>query len=515
MLRGYYILKRSGSLWKLNNINEDLSITRTIENNKGFSKLLFGNSVHDIELVIRQFILKNFCGVRLNKKILYYKGIDKPLIYPLPYSWLKIIKKNDFKVDINKSTILWYFFVLAFLLFGIFSILKTLIVNLKSIFYPHDMKKNYIYFDSLSSSNIPKKRTLKNEFTIINWYLQSHLRDSNIEAIYHTAKTDSTVLKGGILLASISSVILPLSNFRSFMEYFVWSILAVLKALLDFIFGKWWSALLLNEALKRKVVSLHPYNNLAKEYFFHNSNWIYRPLWTYEAEKLGSLITFYFYSTNIMPLKKNAKPAYGYNVMSWPKYLVWDIHQENFIRNCVNANKIDQVGPIWFSDSTTKLKSINSKLIIAIFDVQPVRDSFYKVLGIDYDYYTVKNISQFILDILDLFDSKDCIVVLKRKRDIGKLSHISYRNLIKKLSSNPKFKIEDSNVSARLLIEKSNLVISMPYTSTAIIAKELGKPSVYYDPTNKLFYDTSKSHGIELLLGKKSLNKWIIENSNL
>ena len=58
MLRGYYILKRSGSLWKLNNINEDLSITRTIENNKGFSKLLFGNSVHDIELVIRQFILK-------------------------------------------------------------------------------------------------------------------------------------------------------------------------------------------------------------------------------------------------------------------------------------------------------------------------------------------------------------------------------------------------------------------------------------------------------------------------
>jgi polysaccharide biosynthesis PFTS motif protein len=225
-----------------------------------------------------------------------------------------------------------------------------------------------------------------------------------------------------------------------------------------------------------------------------------------------TIITLYFYSTNIEPLKYNGNPAYGYSSMSWSHYLVWDIYQANFIRKIVNSKKIDIVGPIWFSDVTSTIRPINSKKIVTIFDVQPVRDSFYKSLGIDFDYYTVKNVSQYILDIYDVLKKTDCVVILKRKRDIGKLSHIAYRNLIKELSNSERFIIEDSNISARLLIDKSNLVISMPYTSTALIAKELNKPSIYYDPRGILMRDASASHSIPIVSSKQKLHKWIINN---
>ena len=59
------------------------------------------------------------------------------------------------------------------------------------------------------------------------------------------------------------------------------------------------------------------------------------------------------------------------------------------------------------------------------------------------------------------------------------------------------------------LIEQSKAVISMPFTSTALIAKHLGKPSIYYDPRNLLLKNDLGSHGIEIISDSNRLRKWL------
>ena len=50
------------------------------------------------------------------------------------------------------------------------------------------------------------------------------------------------------------------------------------------------------QSIFNKIAMLHPSKFLAEEYMFHS--WTYRPLWTYEAERKGSRIILYLYSTN-------------------------------------------------------------------------------------------------------------------------------------------------------------------------------------------------------------------------
>ena len=40
-------------------------------------------------------------------------------------------------------------------------------------------------------------------------------------------------------------------------------------------------------------------NDLAREYFFNNSTWLYKLLWSYKAEKKGADVSLYYYSTNM------------------------------------------------------------------------------------------------------------------------------------------------------------------------------------------------------------------------
>jgi polysaccharide biosynthesis PFTS motif protein len=65
------------------------------------------------------------------------------------------------------------------------------------------------------------------------------------------------------------------------------------------------------------------------------------------------------------------------------------------------------------------------------------------------------------------------------------------------------------DISAIRVIESSIAVISMPFTSTALIAKEMGKPSAYYDPCGILQRDDRAAHGIPILSGVKELEAWL------
>jgi polysaccharide biosynthesis PFTS motif protein len=197
--------------------------------------------------------------------------------------------------------------------------------------------------------------------------------------------------------------------------------------------------------------------------------------------------------------------------MSWPRYLVWDEYQANFVQRCIgNQKEVNVVGSVWFSSDLAQLTNIPSKAV-AVFDVQPVRDSFYSSLALDFDYYTPQVANKFLMDIQDVLSDSLCVMALKRKREVGTLAHPKYRFCINALDKADNFLNIDSEIDASTLIESCSLVISIPFTSTALLGRYAGKFSIYYDPLGLLQSNDRAAHGIPIIQGKDMLRAWINE----
>ena len=64
-------------------------------------------------------------------------------------------------------------------------------------------------------------------------------------------------------------------------------------------------------------------------------------------------------------------------------------------------------------------------------------------------------------------------------------------------------------IDALQLIKKTKSCISMPFTSTALIAKAEDKHSVYYDPSGIIQKDDIAAHGIPVLSNTDELQEWV------
>jgi polysaccharide biosynthesis PFTS motif protein len=110
-----------------------------------------------------------------------------------------------------------------------------------------------------------------------------------------------------------------------------------------------------------------------------------------------------------------------------------------------------------------------------------------------------------------MVDLHNYTMVLKRKRDAGNLLNSKYKKYIDRLSLSSNFLELDPNISASRLIYRSEIVISLPFTATAIIAKKAGKASIYYDPSGIVQKDDRAAHGIEIVSGFAELNQWFMK----
>ena len=69
----------------------------------------------------------------------------------------------------------------------------------------------------------------------------------------------------------------------------------------------------------------------------------------------------------------------------------------------------------------------------------------------------------------------------------------------------------DSDVAPIRLINSTSKSISMPFTSTSIIAKYYNKITCFYDPINILNKSDRATQGVDLISGKNELNNWILK----
>ena len=122
-----------------------------------------------------------------------------------------------------------------------------------------------------------------------------------------------------------------------------------------------------------------------ENYYFNNTSWVLKPLWTYEVEKKGSKVILYFISMNIENIKKNDDKIHlsdqYWKICTWNKYLVWNESHKSIMKNFVSTpeKNFEITGPIPYSDIINKyLLKQNLKKKIAIFDISPHRN-FYRM----------------------------------------------------------------------------------------------------------------------------------------
>jgi polysaccharide biosynthesis PFTS motif protein len=514
IIRGYRLLKQSGQIDLISSVKQALTEQHFGLTDKNFYRFLMGAGCSYGEIVVRQYLLIRLGGLSLNQALLYASGkIGAKVIYPLPKLWRVTINQHGFKVANFRSSLLWQLYIVGALLYGVLQIAQITFSGITSRSGKDFKHKRYVYFANLSGGNLPQGDKEEKSYDIVSWYLNWSGRSQDIEAIHHSVPNVANKTFGRAELFFQTQIIPSLKGSTAIIKFIAWGIGACFIAFIECLRGNWWHAFLLNQtALSAQLRSL-PKSRLACEYLFHNSGFIYRPLWTYDAEKVGSKITFYFYSTNCESFKTSETEAsimYGWKAMSWPNYLVWDNRHADFVRMSVGNNcEITIVGSIWFQDSNKKAPVCKGRKV-AVFDVTPFRSSFYCTLGIPEEFYTPDIVNKFLEDIV-LLAERNYSILWKRKRNIGALAHPLYKSLVHRLDMLKGVVLIDPEISAVKVIEQSDFVISIPFTSTALIAHSLGKASAYYDPTGKIVKTDVAGHGIPLLSNYNELFHWVSE----
>jgi polysaccharide biosynthesis PFTS motif protein len=512
-MRGYRVLKQSGRIDLIAKVKEALTQQGISLSAKDFSACLMGAGFSHGEIVVRQYLLIRIGGLGLNQALLHALGKNGgKVIFPLPKEWQVTISKYGFDVANIRSSLLWYLYILGACLYGALQIAKVIFSGFKSLFQESSPPKNHVYFANLSSGNLPHGIHGQKSYDIVSWYLQWSGRAQSIEAVHHSVPNVPNKLMDGVNLVFQPQALPALIGLKAVARYTAWGVMACFIALMDCLRGRWWHALLLNQAALSAQVRLLPKTSLAYEYLFNNSGWIYRPLWTYDAEKVGSKIIFYFYSTNCENFKTSETEAsipYGWQAMSWPNYLVWDKRQADFVKMSVgNEHEISIVGSIWFQSGAVEV-SILGDVGVAVFDITPHRKCRYITLGLDNEFYTPVVANSFMQLVSNAILQQGLVMNWKKKRSIGRTAHPFYRRLADQLVKSNHVRLIDPDISGVLVIEKSTAVISMPFTSTALIAREMGKPSVYFDPTGLLQNDDGAAHGIPVLSNQTDLEAWL------
>jgi polysaccharide biosynthesis PFTS motif protein len=511
MMRGYRTLRIDNSLPRImDTLIALVEMPLGIPNSK-VSKHLFGAATEKANEATRDFLIERVGQYSLNKSLLVSLGKKKgKIVHPLPKIWREKIRSLGWRVSEIKSALMWQGFLFLCFGYGGFLLTKNLLLGIITSFRKiADNPERSVYFAGLTKYNLPQQED-SDSYDLFSWYLQGHGRETEIQTIGHNVKSSPELSFKGVSVRFVDPLA-PVKGVSKTLRLFLWGCMAAALCLFDMLRGHWWSPLMFGPCVQAFIAKHQP--TFAIDYLFNNSN-PKKPLWLYEVEANGAKSTFYFYSTNCDSFKTKegyqATPAY-YRNMNWSRYLVWDQEQAEFVRRCVwNQAKTEIVGPVWYADSSAILPDLTCRTV-AVFDIQPRRKSVYEVLGVALEYYTPAIGIKFLNDIHKVVVQHNWIMAWKGKRKLpqSQTSQIakSYDSACERLAASPNMFVIDPDTAAIRLIERCALVISMPFTSTAIVARDLGKPSYYYDPSGIIQKDDRAAHGIPVISGVDELQE--------
>ena len=499
------------------NINRVICSTPLSIKSASFGQYIMGLSTDvkvDEELMVRQLMVLRCAGRKLNYRIFSALVSEcQWFVGALPRDWVNVLESKGVRVNKFFCSVKFIGFVLLMYFYGAYRFLLAVCEESRSVLVDEKITKPYIYLSSLRRRNVEvdKKNNTRN---IITWFCKKSPCKSYINHIFHDCGDCKATFDVYNVDIKYRSTPFPrLGTWSKFWQFILWGLISFSLALIYALFGRWHYAAMLYQAVDAYRMKVANCNELAKFYFFHNSGWFFRPIWSYQASAMGSKCVLYFYSTNNDTAKTNKgylPTPPGYALMNWDRYYAWNDEQRALIeRSCSPVTgAVEVTGPIWFEDNGEIDPSLVSHAIV-IFDIVPIRPSEYVKLGLDNNYLTFKTVSKFIQDIIVVATELGIDVVWKTKRKLNSTADPRYHQIKQKFDSYKNCNLADPEVSAFRLIDKAFASISLPFTSTAHIGTERGKPAIFYDPLSIIDKHDRLAAGVEVIRGIEDLRFWM------
>ena len=494
-INGYRKAKRQKKLKDIEIIKDELSVLKLDVNNK------------KIELPLRQFLLRYLVSFRFNIAIFHAINDDKPIIYPLPKEWILLLRKKGFKVNFLISSILLY-------ILSIFFFLKSFKTFFNYLIYFNDNfpKSKYVYFHNLEKRNLPNNET--NSFTILNWFKSQYKKKNDMISILLNLNFEENKYTKELSIL-YSKYIFPPLNLKKKIFFSLDFIQLFFKNIINIILCNWHKLILSDEFIHQIYVKNIKKSKLADEYWFSISEFIYRPIWTYEIENFSKIILFNYSGSFYGHKLSNEYLAneVGIRSMNWPYVFQWSEKYMNFLKEINKENiKFKLVKPIWWGDKKIFLNISNSKKSIALFDSTP--SNFLRMCELNTSSYRSNKWGKdFLKDIIEASKFYNLEIYYKIKKNIDTKYHSKiFQSYMDEIVKKNEINFVEWDSSPFKLIKETTMNISIPFTSTALIGKHFNKPSCYYDPSMILEENDRATQGVKLIKGKDSLSNWIERN---
>jgi|GEM_PF-5913655 len=470
------------------------------------------------ELCMRQILFEfSRFDDRIVRFTLYYgAGIEKHLVLALPSSWLKVFAEKGCRISRVRSG----FYFVRFLIYKYLQGVKSGLFMLRALLSSQlpRVNKPYGVLMRMAPDQCPKVRDSSYRRNFITWYQGWKDRDPRVEEIWahcykfkgETNQQGITVVQGEHPFPLLSSLSLRLLVSIKVIWVVVFSGLAMLL-------GRWHYAIILQDIV-HAVYGLHiPENHWGREYIFHCSSPFVRPLWSYLAEAAGARISMLHYSVNSWAVFPDKAPqpvvGGGEGLSSWPCYISMSEDHKRGLQKLRRQPIPVIVDPfVAFSDSGESLDSVDLSKFVALFDVAGWRPLFMAKLGTNNPCVGSDATCKFLSLAIKAIKDRGLKVVYKAKRELHNdkmyLSK-SYINLVRSFRNDPDITVLSSAITAQRVIERCLAVVSMPYTSTAVIGKAAGKPSVFFDAVGTVSSVAPLVHGVQVVSGEAELTHWL------
>lgn len=458
----------------------------------------------DKEIVIKQFLTQRLLYQKFTWVFLFFYKKNRSIVYPLTLQWIKNLKNQKIKVNLLFSLLLFNLFKIYNLTAGIIFFFKLCIkIFISKLKLKKKTYNNFSIFYNLNTDKIGLENN-DSEFTFLNWLKKKYLITEHIVFIDRLNK-DITNLNYSIR-KNFHEIFFDQINFFSFFYKSVKFIIS-----LPFLKNYTFNLILFKETIELFFFQSIKNINLKEIYFIWTNN-IYRPLWTYELEKRGcKVIVFFNGYINEIRTNESLKLCYDYeglSLMTWTNYLFWEKENLEFLsdRNKFNFNsKI--VGPTYLRDKNLNVEI--PKNSISVFGYE----NHKKNIGIatigDYENYNFKFLETFYNNIYNFLKKKHFYMIIKRKNNLNNLEIKKNRVFFNNLCKSSTVINIDPDISPFQIIKKTKGVISMPFTSTAAIAKLYKVKSIYYDPFNWIQKNDPSACGTKIVSNLENINKWL------
>jgi len=236
----------------------------------------------------------------------------------------------------------------------------------------------------------------------------------------------------------------------------------------------------------------------------------HKPLWAQyvENQKISSII-FINYSASYQ-YNTNKFLQFGINRQNWLTRYELDKTYINYLKKNINFDsKYIFDKKIYFTNSNEKIKF---KKYIAVFDHLVWNEKFLARSLVENNDFMDARSAKFLIDIIKVSKKLNLKVILKSKRKKWFIE--KYHKLLinlKEKNSDIFDIIYDKSIYE--VAKNSHISITYPFTSAAIMSKNYGFKSIYFDYSKK--YELAYSdlnYGIKTIFGRKQLEDYLVDN---